>query len=318
MSIARIPLRLLFSAILTTVLGWHETAQAESSAEVLAVQVKLISLSQDTATKLCPPPGETSVRSTVEIKGAIKAELPALIKRVSEAGGDVAAKYESTTSQGVLAGDLAGVITSANECRVKAFTFLTSILLGGPPPVVPVNQPISRTTPVVVSQAPEPNVSPLPKDGPTIRIFPKANLTQREMIALAKLLPTYSIQSGRSNIDAENNADTLYVNRDRVTAGEVISTLSALAQLGVPIKSVQQAPVGGRREMQVGTALTPDNGDPVFEAIQPINIEKLSHMGGIEFWKNAYNGGPVMCIRELGWFDVCHMDMSGRPVRDGR
>jgi hypothetical protein len=293
-------------------------AFGETADEKLALQVKIISLSNETATSLCPKPNETRSKTDVEGSGEIQIDLPLLFKRLIELGGKATGKFQNTDSRGVLEGDLAGLVKSANDCRVKVFMFLTERLLGGPPPSVPSNQTIAPSIPIAGEQSESGASSPL-KDGPVIRVFPKANLTQRETVALAKLLPNYSVQTGRSYIDEAEYADTLFVNRNKIHPKEVVATGRALARLGVNIKSIQQAPVGGRREIQVGTTVGGKNGGSIVEELAPIDLDRLALLDGDEFWRQSYNGGPVTCFSGLSFFRYCNMDQSARPVpRAGR
>ena len=98
------------------------------------------------------------------------------------------------------------------DCRVKVFESLKNDLLGGPAPSVQENKRILPTVSLIheTSSNNKPQtVAPPPPKGPVVRIFPKANLTRQEAIALAKLLPDFSIQLGKSQIDPSMYADTL-------------------------------------------------------------------------------------------------------------
>ena len=302
-------------ALIASVAICPAVAFGQPAVDMLTLQVKIISLSQDTATSLCPKPSEAARRTNTEINGAVKAELPGLMKKVLDVGGQIATTYQNTTTEGVLEVDLSDLIKASNDCRVKVFMFLTERLLGGPAPSVVANQPISRLTPIVATQSATVTSPPQPQIGPVIRIFPKVNITKREAIALASLLPTFTVQTGSSRIDARNYADTLFVNRDKVSPSEVVSAARALGKLGVHVKSIQQSQTGGRREIQVGTGLDPKDGAPLFQNLSPIDLEKLSRLDGSEFWRQAFNGGPVLCMLTLGYFELCQVASDGRPVK---
>ena len=74
-------------------------------------------------------------------------------------------------------------------------------------------------------------------------------------------------------------------------------------------------PVGGRREIQVGTITTTgDVPEQQFRDIKSLPLDKLSSLKGIDFWIAAYNGAQVFCGTTIGYPTPCELSDSGRPV----
>jgi len=228
---------------------------------------------------------------------------------------------------------LAGLIKSNYECRLQVLQILNSKLLGAPPKVA-VNRRIeivsvpkmpprphsvtggSNGTPIKI-EVEKPKYKTISAENvvskPILRVFLKNNMTSRDVVALAKLLPLYDVRLGKSGIDPSKEADTLFVNRDRVKPDEVIEVMRAMSSLGIPIKTIQQMPVGGRREIQVGTVIDPQSGSQIFGSVDGIDIDSLSRMNGNIFWKAGLNGHPF-CPAGIGFVVPCKIDLDARPT----
>lgn len=162
----------------------------------------------------------------------------------------------------------------------------------------------------VVKELPPPPTSPPPQGATIIRVFPKKNLDVVGVIKLRRLLLNYDVRIGSSQISPSHLADTLFVDRDKVSREQVIEVLRTLNEHGVRIKSVQQSTFK-QAEIQIGTVLRPD-GKQVFGSAQPLDIDELANAMGVDFWRAAFNG-YVSCSGGVGRAYACTMSPDARP-----
>jgi hypothetical protein len=119
---------------------------------------------------------------------------------------------------------------------------------------------------------------------------------------------------GHSSIDTRLPADVLFVNRDKVRPDEVITVIRTLTGMGVEIKTVQQASLGNKREIQVGTI----GGNPrqitAVSDLPALNAAYLSQLQGAEFWRAAVNGRPFCPLPDHYSTPACVLDDQARFV----
>lgn len=304
-------LRTLLAAT-TLILGATEVAagplddRARALAEVRA-----------TAIALCPDVDRSSTAQTQTRARRVGAELPSLASRL--VGVNSTASSTITSSSGVLQADLARAIQQTRECRVRVLEILVTRVLAYPAPTLAVGTTIRATTsgrPATPARARAP--APAAKRDPVVRVFLKNNLTKQDLVTLAALLPTYDIRLGRSEVDPSAAADTLFVNRDIVQPKEIVRVVEALSKLGVDVKTIQQTPVGGRREIQVGTVVDSPDPNPVqvWQDLKPLRAADLVGRTGTDFWRTAANG-VAACLSTDGGMYVggsCVLDDNARPV----
>lgn len=262
---------------------------------------------------VCPPVEQQSRARQATVGAKISADLPGLIKKLVNLNAGVSGEYKTATSQGVLQQDLAKALEGQASCRVTLSMALIPRLLGTPQPVLTPNRPIAiahvsppQDRPSGGAPAPAPA-----KNGVVVRVFLKNNITSRDLVTLARLLPAYEVVLGRSGVDPAYEADTLLVNRDTVSPGDVVTVMEALRRLGVPIRSVQQLPLGGRREIEVGAITSDTGGRQLTLNLRPLDPQALGALHGPAFWRAAYNG-VVQCPN---FTEGCVADADGRPVR---
>jgi hypothetical protein len=93
------------------------------------------------AQKVCPPPGTTGSRTEIGGDAKIKADVAGLTRRLIDVGGEIGGRARRTTWDGVAQEQLAQVIQSGNDCRLKLYELLVPHFM---PPSVPRNPETSR------------------------------------------------------------------------------------------------------------------------------------------------------------------------------
>ena len=93
---------------------------------------------------------------------------------------------------------------------------------------------ILESGPRLAATLPPPPQNPPPKGATIIRVFPKKNLDVVGVIRLRRLLPNYDVRIGSSEVSSKRDADTLFVDRDKVPQEEVIEILRVLKGDGNP------------------------------------------------------------------------------------
>lgn len=278
---------------------------------------RMLSVIRDFAIAICPPVDMDTSNTTHGGKVGAAIDLPGLLKKLLNLKLDVSADYRKESSHGPLREHLAELQKSNYDCRLKSLTSLYATLLPSPAPVVKPNETIQ------VPQQPKSGTLPAQPirkintgaNAPVLRVFLKNNVTSRDAVTLASLLPEFAVKIGRSAVDPEYEADTLFVSRDKVTTGQVLKVMKALEDIGVPIKSVQQQSLGNRKEVQVGTMVGDAPGKTVFWDKSPLVISDLQRRSGSDFWRTAANGIAI-CSRGIGFGAVCKLDDDGRPVEN--
>lgn len=314
------------------------TAGVPAWGQSLQDQTRALAEIRRTAMMFCPTVDNTSQVTKAEAKAQVEASLPGLFKRLIDLGVGVSGSYANTESRGVMQNDLASLIASTNTCRVEVLKTLQDKMLsapaprivpGKPIPVAPPAKPRLNSKPPVKTSisAPAGNNSAKATEGssrtvtkrqsgPTLKIFFKNNVTSRDIVQIAKLLPSWKVVPGNGSlVDPSLAADVLLVNRDVVSRDEVIAALQALSLLGVPVKAVIPAQIGGRREIQVGT-ITENFRDEQENALKDneyLSIERLKELQGSDFWRAAWNEAGY-CGRQLNYPDACTLDKDARPV----
>jgi hypothetical protein len=289
----------------------------------LASKVAVLEAIRQIAERTCPTVSIESHTTKVDANAKLTATLPSLWKALLNVGGEVGAQYESNTSKGVVQLQLASVLISTNQCRVDVMNKAIAIMFAAQP-TLPVDKRVSPDQPLVmaaVNKSPAPSTDkfadqhPLPKPikeatagGSSIqqlailKIFLKNNLTQRDVIALAKLLPQYDVRMGASGLDPLYPADTIFVTRSDRHKEDVLALAAALKQLGVVIKSVQDTDLHKGRLLEVGTYLS--EGGQTFRNSAALDFVKLASLPDELFWKAAYNR-KVMCSGGPGHGHEC-------------
>jgi hypothetical protein len=211
--------------------------------------------------------------------------------------------------QGEMQDDIAGPIKETNECRYRIVTSLQRTVFDIAIPLP--SRAMARPEAASPATPPPAQVTPSKPEGgigrPTLQVFLKDNLTERNLTVLKTLLPNFNTVIGRSAIDKRNPADTLFVNRDEITPAQVLEVVRAVGSMGIPIKSVQQSSIFKGREIQIGTIPSQ------FWDTPPLDLDALSHLDGPAFWTAAFNG-KVFCNTGVGAGRLCEADPDGRPV----
>jgi hypothetical protein len=299
---------------------------------------------QRTALILCPPVETTQRTTQAEAKAQVDAVIPGLFRKLLNLNAGASAAVKDESSRGVLQRHLASLIVSTNQCRLEVLKTLQATMLGPPIAIVSPGKPIAAP-PAAMSPPPAPKSGAAPssapngrknpagakpsaaaapgrmrtvaKTGPTLRLYFKNNLTAIDMAQLAGLLPTFTVVPGaHTMVNRSASADALFVNRDKVSRDEVLKVLEAFEAIGVPIRSVLQTPVGGRREIQAGTVVVyaTDNPQDQEQALtgQPyLSAKRLRGLGELEFWRAAWND-VGMCLAD-GQLLNCALDANARP-----
>jgi hypothetical protein len=308
---------LLHSVMAVFILLPGSTANAQRTE---AENVRALALIRQMTLDICPAIDQRSV-STIQVRERrLESGLGSLVGRLVTLNVGGSQRYQRVETRGPLQRQLAELIRSNYDCRIRVLEILNRQLLG-PPPQVPVNRRVQvaavqrpNQSRVSASRPRQTTVAPVAAaTKPILRVFLKNNMTSRDVVALAKILPNYDIRLGTSAIDPAKEADTLFVNRDRVSPAEVLEIMRAMAELGVPIKTVQQMPVGGRREVQVGTVIDPNTNDQQFRSVDGLDINALSRLTGPAFWRAAVNGHPF-CFVAIGFMSPCALNDQARPV----
>ena len=103
----------------------------------------------------------------------------------------------------------------------------------------------------------------------------------------------------------------LFVQRDRVTEQEILKVARALADVGDPIRSVQQRS-NRPDQIQLGT-IVPIPNRPAFAGTKPLDLDALAALSGDAFWRAAFNG-QAWCDAGPGKTTPCFISSDGRPV----
>jgi hypothetical protein len=114
--------------------GWAFGTTSAGAQDRLAQQREALALIAQTAAAICTTPPLTSCGQTIELSGGAKAQLGVGISRVAGIGITGAAKYNRTSTQGVLQRDLAVAIRNGNDCKKSVFDTLQAKLLPAPTP----------------------------------------------------------------------------------------------------------------------------------------------------------------------------------------
>jgi hypothetical protein len=158
---------------------------------------------------------------------------------------------------------------------------------------------------------PAPPLPPL-RGAITLKVFPKRNLGLDQILRLRTLLPDFDIRQGRSGLSGSTySADVLFVNRGRVSQGDVLAVARALQEVDVRIKSVQQR-TRGHDQIQIGT-IVPSPGQPAFGNSEPLDLQTLAALTGDAFWTAAFNG-QAWCNTGIETTVRCSISADGRPV----
>jgi len=96
--------------------------------EINAQQMQLII---DTATNICNTVPIKGHATSTEVSGAAKAELPTILKKLTDAGLEGAGKYSSVEYEGVLQKDLATALQANADCKLKVLQLLVGKVLVG-------------------------------------------------------------------------------------------------------------------------------------------------------------------------------------------
>lgn len=273
-------------------------------------QFRILAEIRTTAVFLCPDVPLTSRSDSTRQESWSEVSTNRLNTLKSK--GTAKTLVERRATEGVLQEQLADLLKNNRACRLQVLRLLQRALLPGPDPRIKPNVTIR----VAAAQASSSPPKTITKNGPTLRVFLKNNLTNRDIAALAELLPRYNVMLGKSSIEPSVGADTIFVNRDQVTIPEVVAVLRAMQKIGVPIKTVMQTPVGGRRELQVGTVAaigaTYTDQSPLFHDASYLDVEELSRRTGADFWRAATNGYEL-CLADGGMVS-CRLDENARPT----
>jgi hypothetical protein len=280
----------------------------------LAAKVAVLDAIRLIAEKTCPAVSTSSYSTTLEANAKLTATLPNLWKALVNLGGELGAKYEKSTSQGVVQVQLAGVLVSTNKCRVDIMNKAMAALFAVQPNL-PADRRISPDQPLLMADgdkhAPLPAgksdtqhpllSAPKASDNKAstsypqlavLKVFLKNNLSQQDVVALAKLLPQFDVRMGSSQIEPRYPVDTIFVTRNDRHREDVLALAAALKQLGINIKSVQDSDLHSGRLLEVGTYLS--NGGQTFRDSPALDFNKLAALSDERFWRAAYNG-KIMC-----------------------
>ncbi len=262
------------------------------------------------AVSVCTAAEASGYRQTDLVVQKTNTGVGKLTQLVVSANAETMHRTEVVRWQGVLQSDIANSIRQTNECRYNVVTSLQKTIFDKS---VASN---NATAPIVSSLPPPPKTVPAPAtqlpsgERPTLRVFLKDNLTERNLAMLRAVLPDFKVVTGRSTIDKRNPADTLFVNRDEVTPAQILEVARALGAMGVSVKSVQQSTTVRGKEIQVGTYPNRFRDKP------PLDLDALSQLQGPAFWRAAYNG-LVFCSTGVGRGQPCTADADGRPTMRG-
>ncbi len=265
------------------------------------------------AKNVCAVAEQHGYSKTEQVVQTSNAGAGALTALLVTANVTTVRKVENTKWEGVLQSQIPDSIKATNECRYRLMVAVQNLVFVPPGKIAIELKPprlAPTSTPAVVI-VPAPTTAPTPaptySGRPTVRIFLKDNLTERNLAVLRTVLPGFEVVTGQSVIDKKNPADTLFVNRDKISPAEVVAVARALAQMGVPIKSIQQSTTVTGREIQVGTY--PNR----FKDKAPLDLATLERLQGASFWIAGFNG-LVLCSTGIGGGRPCPADADGRPI----
>lgn len=115
--------------IITSLAAYTVLGISIVSAQSVSLPV-LLELMTDTAAKICQAVPLEQANSGIELNGDAKAKLDGLLSKLVELGLTGAAKYNNSSSKGVLQKDLATAVSDGNKCRLDVFKTLQKALLG--------------------------------------------------------------------------------------------------------------------------------------------------------------------------------------------
>jgi hypothetical protein len=271
------------------------------------------------AVNVCAAAEQSGYTETDRVVETANASAGALSALLVNANVSTVRQVDKSSWRGVLQSQIAESIRHTNECRYNLMVAVQNVVfipsraitkeLGKAPP----KQSAAKTGTRATGQPAAPASVPAAPSSTrtTLRVFLKDNLTERNLAILKTVLPGFDVVTGRSAIDKKNPADTLFVNRDKVAPAEVLEVARALAQMGVPIKSIQQSTTVAGQEIQVGTY--PNQ----FKEKAPLDLAALARLQGPAFWVAGFNG-LVFCSTGKGKGRLCAADADGRPILPGR
>jgi hypothetical protein len=150
--------------------------------QTLDSQVRALALIRDAADSICLRVRQSGSSESEEVHGQVSTTIDRLIN----AGISGTGQFKSERYEGVLARDLGLVLKESIHCRLAVLTLLQDKLLVsiGQVPIPPGPRPRSSPPPVAI-----------------LRVFLRNNMTGADVNALARVLPSYDVRIGVSDID---------------------------------------------------------------------------------------------------------------------